>query len=139
MSFLKELDHIKSDTAILSFLAVLLLVTPGTAFIFIYANKLFLELETIKLVLLSVSAISPFIVLNFFLSAIDDPKATSYQNLILSILLSGITIYFTLVGCYFFKKDIFSAIKIIGLIEIFILVNAIYESRKRRQNLLKEK
>lgn len=112
MSFLSEFDGVKNKTLVLSFISIMLLFTPGIFSIFLFNQELFFKLDFSKLLLLSISLVSPFILLNFFLASEliekEDGKISEehqFNSLILSILISGFIIYTVLIVSFFIQKN----------------------------------
>lgn len=79
-------------------LSLILLTTPGVLVIFIFSRSLFDVLDSVKLVLLSISLISPFVAINtlVFTETIapkGEEKSFLYATFFLSIIISGVLLY----------------------------------------------
>jgi hypothetical protein len=137
MTFLKDLEKIKSKTAVFAFLGILLLIAPGAAIIFIFNYNLFLSLDISKLILLSVAIISPLIVINFTLSAntndIGSDKDSAFAHFIFSIMISSVVIYVPLMMMYFSGSTLKATVHIISLIQLCFVVVGVQEYLKRKK------
>ena len=88
-----NLNKLTSVTIAIVLLFAVAIITPGTLFIFIFSRELFIELETLKLILLAISITLPIWVLNTyaFASLGGEWKKDPEKNLRVS----------TVVGSYF--------------------------------------
>ena len=65
MSFLSDIENIKKETFWLALFDVIFLISPGFLILFYFKQNIFLDLDSIKLILLSVSIVTPFVLVNF--------------------------------------------------------------------------
>src|SRR4051812_39403579 len=96
MSILSELEKIKDATFGAVFLCLTLLIAPGFGLIFIFKRELLIQLDIIKLVILSISIQMPFLLTNFVVAAMNEKSPSSntvFNCLILAIILSGTLLY----------------------------------------------
>jgi|SRR6185503_14463642 len=140
MGFLSELENIKKRIFILGFLDLLLFITPGLSFIFIFDRELFVSLDTIKLILLAACFIAPIVFTNLliFITWMDDPdtlEENMFADLSGAILMSGIITFAVLPVSYFAHLSysqisfIFAALETIIFISTIIYVYA--QKRKK--------
>jgi len=115
MSFLSELENIKSPTFIFTSVAILFALTPGATFIYYLNSRLFLELDTVKLIFLSLCFIAPFILINFLL--IDsllrnrtEEKNPLYAYIVFSVMISSLQLYGILILSYLNKTTDFEQV-----------------------------
>lgn len=112
MSFLSEIERIKEETFGVAIIATILLIVPGLTFIFYFSRELFIALDIIKLVLLSISLIAPFLFVNFIIfatisesnkSGLRGSKENVFMALTVSLIFSAAILYITLLMAYFFE------------------------------------
>ena len=140
MTFLSHIHKVKSNTFILSFLAILFLFTPGIAFIFFFNNSLFISLDFWKLLFLSLAFISPFILANLILTwhSNEDEKRDlneeyQFYSLLMSIFISNLIVYLCLFVAFFFKFDLWATCKLFPLVEIILIAGISIETKVRNK------
>lgn len=107
MSFLSDIEKIKEETFWVALFDIIFLISPGFLILFYFKQNIFLDLDSIKLILLSVSIIAPFVFLNFLiiviLSAAQKAEIKSddtFSFITLGIFFSNIIFYILfLVSC----------------------------------------
>jgi hypothetical protein len=67
-----DLDKIKSTAFVTILVITIALISPGILFIFMYSRKLFIQTDTLKLILLGIAISSPIWILNAFLASFND-------------------------------------------------------------------
>ena len=84
MPILSDLEKIESKEFTRIFLVLISLISPGILVIFHFYNQLFLELDFFKLVIFSISLITPMIFLNFitvsFLDIVSSDKSINKKS-----------------------------------------------------------
>src|SRR6185503_12987619 len=123
MGFLSELENIKKRIFILGFLDLLLFITPGLSFIFIFDRELFVSLDTIKLI---------------FITWMDDPdtlEENMFADLSGAILMSGIITFAVLPVSYFAHLSYSQISFIFAALETIIFISTIiyFYAQKRKK------
>jgi hypothetical protein len=140
MSILSELDKTTSKTFVI-FLDLLFLIVPGFLIWFYFYPDIFIKLDTIKLVLLSVAIILPFFIVNLiciFALMMSSPRSDKKFDVndeivgyTFSIICSNIIIYTIFLLGYFLKLKFKEALIVDIIIEIVIvLVTIIFLLKK---------
>lgn len=136
MSIATDLSKITLKDLSLGLLSLLFLVTPGFLTFFVFDKELFLKLDVIKLVILSLSTITPFIILNFFfLQQTEDPKnlkISSSTYLVLAIFISVLIIDLSLFIKFIFNYHVAVFIILTILIQViaFLILYLVQKSSK---------
>jgi hypothetical protein len=136
--FLKSLADGKF---ILSLLCLLLLFVPGVTYIFYFNSNLFINLDLIKVILLSLAFVTPFIFINFLFLIINSIKNYLDSNLnseffslfTLSVVYSGILIYTSLIFTYFFQLSFKNSVIICLILELIsmFIIGLVIDRNKR--------
>lgn len=110
MTILSEIEKIKEEVFGIIIIDLILFIAPGLTFIFYFSKELFLTIDVIKLILLSISFITPFLLVNFILSTIlveggksKGNKENVFISFSMSLLLSTMILYISLFVAYFLK------------------------------------
>ena len=129
-----EIDDIKKVAPLTwGFVVMFVLVTivPGLLLLFIFDKQLFMEIETIKVLFLSISITLPFWALNTFLCIFyDDKKEDENQTVKVQLQLSGlfgsffslIPLYVPVIATLFFDFDYKVAAWIAISLELLMLI-----------------
>lgn len=119
-------------------IGVMFFVTPGLISIFYFDRNLFLNLDVAKLLLLSISFLTPFIVANaiFFLRWLLKIGDKDFRKAIyLSIILTNSFFLIDLLISYCFKLSAFDFINLGIIVEMFIILDFIVD-RKALSNFI---
>ena len=121
---------------LIGFLDILFLALPGIALVYFFNLTLFLSLDWIKLVLLSMSAVTPFVLFNAIsIVLLDDSPAHDDRALFfqisIGIFVTGIILYITLALSYFGNISFREAAIFVCVIETIIVAIAAYKDRAR--------
>ena len=113
MDFLKFIEKLGSDkkfsgTFFIALFDIIFLISPGILILFIFSNKYFLEMDTIKLILLSISITGSLSLLNSVL-IIDSMKKMKDKSSVLiifslGILMTGIIFFLSIVFAFFLSS-----------------------------------
>lgn len=110
MNFTRGLEVLESKTFLLSFFALLFLILPGVATVFVFDESLFRSLEWIKIVLFSASITMPFALLNGFMemkrSELDKYETNFFLDLVGGTILAGLELYLVMGVTYLFELPI---------------------------------
>jgi hypothetical protein len=130
--FVKILD---SRNFLLGFFSTIFLILPGVLIIFLFDRNLFLELDWIKLILLSASITAPLVFLNFMIISYLD-KVTLSDNkqslaaLAMSCIFTGFIILLSAVYGYFVRWTMGQVVILVCLANVFFNLIILYESKK---------
>ena len=139
MTFLKEIEKIRTYTFCIAIFDLILLITPGLFFFFIFFQNLFINLDLIKLVLLSISLNIPFVTINVFLvaantnlSLLNSNKESELFDIIsLSLLLTGYFMFLILFISYLFSFTARNTLFIIIGLESIALILGVTVSMRQ--------
>ena len=135
MSILSEIEKIKERTFSLVLLSILLLIAPGVLIIFEFYRDLFSSMDSIKLILLSLAIITPFVFINFFAQMKTEKQAEDdiFFSMLLSIIFSGLVLYIVSLFKLFINKDIhyFIYLAMIIVVIFFGLIVLVTHSEKK--------
>lgn len=106
-------ENIANSTFLLGFFSFLFLILPGVASLFIFERELFINLDWIKLVLLSASITIPIALLNIVASVTLAGSSDDFSHFSLGIIMGGLSIYVALGISYFIQMTLFSVIGIV--------------------------
>jgi hypothetical protein len=80
---------------------ILFIISPGFLLLFVFQEGLFRELDTLKLVILSISITGPLYVINILLGAFfSKNKKIHFENYSFAILMSGYIFYLSFFAYY---------------------------------------
>ena len=123
-----NIKAIKNKDFVFSFLVVLLLIIPGLSFIFYFKNDLFIHLDFLKLILLSIGIITPFVLINFFVcleNVITSEKSEDvhFRSLVLSVVVSAF-ILFAVLTIFVFgnSKNFKGALAFSAVAEVIVFI-----------------
>lgn len=127
----KDIEKVNKKFASLFILNLFILITPGTTLIFILYKDLFLSLDFSKLLLLSITIICPFILINFLVigllsskTIVDMNEDEAYTNFSWATIDSALILYSSVILKYFanilFKHDL-NIILILIIFQVFII------------------
>ena len=142
-----DLHRIKSITFVTFMLFCITIICPGIMFVFLFSRELFLETDTFKLILLSISITAPISLINSFLTMLIQEAQTDAEtneevdeNLQLTTILGNLislpVIYIPLVVKLFYDISLQFGVSIVIGLEIavffgaFILNKLITKSKK---------
>jgi hypothetical protein len=140
-----DLHKIKSITFVTFMLFCITIICPGIMFVFLFSRELFLETDTFKLILLSVSITTPIFLINSFLiTLIQEPEINDNidENLQITTIFGNIIslpiIYIPLIVKLFFDISLQCGVSIVIGLEfvIFLLVytlNRLYSKSKDKK------
>ena len=116
----------KEKTGILLFLDVVFLVAPGVAAVFVFYRKIFLTLDWVRLVLLSISLVAPLVLVNMLFRPgsgkdREPAKDESFYGSTLAIIMTGLLFYFGLAIVSVFDFDIGQFYILLIVAEIILL------------------
>ena len=144
MDIKETLKSIREDnTFSIGLLDILLLIAPGIAVIFVYQNSLFISLDWLKLILLSITITAPLVLLNTVLvPEFNDDGALKSNDLFgaltLSIWCTGILIFGTLVILYLFRQPFRNGAIFISVVEVALLIIASLRDRWKNRKLKRD-
>ena len=138
MNFTRGLEALQSKTFLLSFFALLFLILPGVAIIFLFDESLFRSLDWVKLLLLSASITMPFALLNGFMemerSELDNNQPIFFLNLVGGTIIAGLELYLVMSVTYLFELPIQSAfLFIFALLILQMLMLVVKKLSKNKQ------
>lgn len=108
---------------------IIFMISPGFLLLFVFQESLFRELDTLKLVIFSVSTTGPLYFLNILLMAyFSKNKKIHFENYSFAILISGFIFFLSLFGYYIINNFVLK-ISFFGFILILLFVETlnIYE------------
>lgn len=112
MGILKDLEKINKKTFSIFLLNLLLLITPGVTVLFLFHYNLYINLDFPKMFILTISLISPLLILNYLLGIRDGEtipqmsEEDTYSNLTFAIFISAFVLYLG-IGIKYFLKLVF--------------------------------
>ncbi|WP_129024148.1 hypothetical protein [Flavobacterium sp. YO12] len=126
-----DLHRIRSITFVTVMLFCITIICPGIMFVFLFSKELFLETDTFKLILLSVSITMPISLVNSFLiGLLQEPERNDNldDNLQLIIILGNVIslpiIYIPLMVKLFIDISLQCGVSILIALEIIIFLLA---------------
>lgn len=132
MSWITEIENIKKNIFGIVFISIILLITPGFTIIFYFFRELFINLDTLKLILLSISITTPLLIINFTLSThlletnkihLSKGEQSAFISFIVSIVISAMFVYIALLFSYFLELDFYTTFLIgIGIQTLTVLL-----------------
>lgn len=134
----KLINVIKEEPAFtIAIFDILFLITPGIACIFFYKNDLFLSLDWIKLVLLSVSITSSLSFFNIMMfdsiyNKDNKNEKSFFIDLSIGIILSGMIIYAIIFVAYILSLSLRHSVYGLGGIEFIFFAHALYTDYKAK-------
>jgi len=124
-----DLHKIKSLTVVTFLIFCITIVCPGIMFVFLFSRELFLETDTFKLILLSVSITMPISLINsLMIGLIQEPEKGDNldDNLQLTVILGNIIslpiIYIPLIVKLFVDISLQCGVSIIIVLQIAIFI-----------------
>lgn len=126
MSFISEIEKTTEETFWFILFDLVFLIAPGFILLFYSSRDLFLTLDTIKLILLSVSFVAPFVFINSIFLALsirngEAKKEDTFICFTLGILLTNIIFYIALLISYFLKLSLANTLFSILALEVILL------------------
>lgn len=130
MSILSEIEKLKDETFIMGLLATLLMSIPGSTILFYFDKNLFLTLDFLKLLLISLAIITPLLLVNFIFISLplelkSGPKSSkenAFIYLLLSTIFSSFVLYISLLASFILNLSIGGFLYIIMVIEIMATI-----------------
>jgi Zn-dependent protease with chaperone function len=143
MNWFNEIEKLKGKPGVILVLFDLLfLISPGIAVIFFYDPTLFISLDWARLTLLSIAIITPFVILNSFISLIfietqgkekEPEKSVLFGSFFIGVVSSGFSIYICLFISYFFGKSLIDVASSLCILELLALAVAYYKDYKHER------
>ena len=137
------MDHIKKETFGVAFIVILLLIAPGFTALFYFFRELFVSLETLKVIILSISIVTPFLVINsaLFSQSLekdeDSPSKGAEENMFLSLtysaVLSACIVYTALFFSYLLNLSLQITIFVGFGIQLFLVLFRIYRIMSKKK------
>ncbi len=116
------------------FLDILFIISPGFFLLFVFQETLFRELDTLKLVILSISITGPLYVINILLGAyFSKNKIIHFNNYSYAILMSGFILYLSFFAFYTINKFVLE-ISFFWFIIILLFIEIIHIFEDYREN-----
>lgn len=131
-----EILNLKADRLLVGILAMFSTICPGLLIIFIFNQELFVQLDTIKLILLSIAIVAPVFTLVMFTTAIHEHR--KYESaeqgnealLSSSIIVSALILNSAIIFSYWKKfsfTDFFQYVMLVIVIGIVLgIIKRIY-------------
>jgi len=135
MNLKSFLENVKKQEFIDVIVGLLFFFSPGFLIIALFDPALFLNLDAVKLTLLSISISTPFVLFNFLVCSwiiekFDNLKEAGFAAMFIAILLSGFVLYISLAFAYFGNiKDLHQLVKITLSSDPFILFGFYFGSK----------
>ncbi len=140
MSFdLKDIKILESESFIFTLFNFLFLVLPGIAIVYTFNHELFMTADWIKIILLSGSITTPLVLVNTFIVSIFQHSKNSndgdslFISFFLSVVLSGLVLYTTILLHYLFDKSFRDGVYFILVIEAILIILISLRIRKLDQ------
>ncbi|MFZ2167510.1 MAG: hypothetical protein WAV50_01420 [Minisyncoccia bacterium] len=149
MAWIEELQNIRHPMFGAALLGGLLIFAPGLSYLFFFERALFIQLETIKILTLSVAIIAPFFIFNTILFAYpvslsekrtgntkaNQENPTAFISILLSLFVSGAVLYIGLAASYFLSEGLQLALTVgmvlQALLTAGLVLPAVTEARKK--------
>ena len=139
MSFLAEIDKIRGRSFNLAIWGLLLFFAPGFSFLMFFFPEYVRSLEVFKLVFISASILSPFLILNIF-SVFGLFEVTHEKDLFgdlfactfLSLMFSAGMLYITLLIAFIFTLSFQECVYISLLLQTLLSVVSIFAFKRSR-------
>jgi len=128
-------ENIANSTFLLGIFSLLFIILPGVASIFIFAKELFINLDWVKLLLLSASITTPGALLNVIASLLLSGTSIKddFSHVSLGIIMGGLSIYLVL-GISYLKSMSLPWVIILVLIVNIILWFFMWRQRVKNKN-----
>ena len=122
---LSDLKYIEEEPVAMFFLDLMFLIAPGISLIFYFYQDIFLALDVLKLILLSISFIAPLISVNtvIFLIRSSGGKGETLACLTVGAFFANLIFYFALFISYLFKFSLKTTIFEIIIFEIIFIIS----------------
>ncbi len=138
MSLISDIEKFKEETFWFILFDLIFLIAPGILILFYFDRTLFLSLEAMKLILLSISSTVPFIFINVlcFWSLIEEPDTKMKKDDVfifftLGIFLSNIIFSIVLLISYLLNLSFRTAMCSMVGFEIFLIILIFYKETKK--------
>ena len=138
-------EKIKHPDLVLLLLGIIFLTTPGVLVTFYFFKEIFNALDGLKLILFSISLLSPLVTINTFMFMVTEAveggtkRENLYPSFMLSTFISGL-LFYLLVFIGYLGKTFHYAVGVIIAIEIGLTAMfAIGAYRSKKKTLVKNK
>ena len=133
------LDKIPIEKGIMFSMLLIVLLAPALLFLFFFQNKIFIDLDTLKLILICAALGSPFVLIAYYFSVsifnfisklkkYNGPDTDTMRHGILGLIAFGLAFTWSLtfiLSCLIyliFKPEVMAFAFTIGSIEIFLII-----------------
>lgn len=139
MSFLQDIEKITEERFLIILLDSIFLFSPGLLTIFYFWNNIFLESESVKLILLSLAISSPFVLWNFLLlfavvykGKLSDfnEKDLTFALFTATLVLTNILFYLLLLASYIIEISFQSSLYLLIGIELVLFIIVLVLNKK---------
>lgn len=149
MSLLEEIKRVDANSATASGMFFISMLAPGFLTVYLFKQSLFIQLDTVKLIILSLSISSPGVICPFVFSSITAAKLTAKHNINKAILGTpkqwfyghsfdnALNMYLLLLFAYFFSFNAFeffisyfSVTLFVTTVSVWSLINKIKDPNK---------
>lgn len=138
MELIGDLKTLKDKAVVLGIFAVVFIILPGIAGIYLFKPELISSLDWVKLVLLSAALTAPLVVINsmaitVFENRKKEKKDTFFYDFIEGTLFTGISIYIVIIIGYVFHFSLSNMAVMLAATEVLIIFTIWNETRKKRK------
>jgi hypothetical protein len=130
MDIIDQAKKLEAQHFVMSILGFVGVISPGFLILFIFKRDLFISLDVLKLILLSVSLSLPIVWCNFSLWAAlsgdsEGAKSGTAGTLVMALLISSVVVYLPLVVTFLWGLGLHTYVWILVVLEIILAVTAI--------------
>ncbi|KND49878.1 MAG: hypothetical protein AB198_00520 [Parcubacteria bacterium C7867-003] len=123
---LDKIEKITTESFVSGFIFLISFIGPSTALVYYFKNDVFVNVDISKLLLLSVSFFTPFLLINFSIIMLSSDRPSNNERelfdlTMLSVLISSFVCYLAIFICYLFDFNFERFIYLAIFIEILFL------------------
>ncbi len=128
MSILNDIEKVTDHSFIFSLITLLILIIPGSTFIFLTNKELFVATDLFKLLLLSIGVSTPLIISNVLLMILKDTpeefksEGRLFALFITASFLAALVIYMTVLCAYFFTLPFSESFKLMIILQTLLFI-----------------
>jgi cytochrome c biogenesis protein CcdA len=138
MELFRDPKILKDRAFVLGMFTVFFLIAPGIACIYLYFPEYIVELDAIKLILLSITCTMPLAVINAVTIGIamerkKEKNDDLFYDFVLGAILGGILIYLAIIGSYLASFTARQLSGVVLIVEMLLLISIWFEGKKMRK------
>lgn len=131
------------ESSVLALACILMFISTGSLFIYIFNAELFFRLDFFKIILISISITAPIWSINAFLFKIFEIKKENYSDslqisIFIGCLFSIPVFYIPIILKFFFNFNTKWGILILLIVQLLTTINFIYTKYKETKKIMKK-